>query len=131
MLVVHQDGELALLCDALRRQYVVTEAASQFEGLERVTETRYACVVCAPGPVRVREFLDCLAHLAPEDATHVVFVLPTADVQGNIVYSRSVGSAGSGASDEPSDWTRAEWLPEELSGVTQLIDDFQAPAHRR
>jgi hypothetical protein len=116
VLVVHDESQdLTLLCDLLKKELVVREAATIDEAVGRLREMSFACVVCAVGGgVRGQEFLAAVSNAsAPADARYVVFVVQNQAV----VYSRRDGS----------EWTREPTVPDELQPIARAVETVLEP----
>ncbi len=79
VLVVHDEHiDVNELCIALEAAFIVREATTAFDTLERLAGAPLACVVCVIGGAIIAEdFFQLVTRASPEQAARVVFVAPT------------------------------------------------------
>lgn len=108
VLVVHDPSvDAERLCEQLRELFIVREATTAFDALERLSGGQLACVVCVVGgAIRGGDFLELVKHASPEHVTRLVFV----DGEGSADFVR-----GTGASFVPSH------EPDEVVAVVRAV----------
>lgn len=91
VLVVHDPLVNAeRLCEQLRELFIVREATTPFDALERLSGGQLACVVCVlGGAIRGVDFLELVKHASPEHLGRLVFV----DGEGNADFVRGTGAS--------------------------------------
>jgi DNA-binding response OmpR family regulator len=78
VLVVHDDRiDVAAICDAIRAEFIVREASTAFDALERLAGTPLACVVCViGGSIKGHDFYTLALRATPDQVRRMVFVTP-------------------------------------------------------
>jgi hypothetical protein len=76
VLVVHDPAvDVRALCDVLAASFVVREATTAFDALERLSGAPLACVVCVSGgSIRAEDFYGLVSRAAPEQAHQLLFL---------------------------------------------------------
>ncbi len=76
VLVVHDAAvDVDAVRDALGDGFIVREATTAFDALERLSGSPLACVVCViGGAIRGEDFFKLVSRAAPEQARRVVFI---------------------------------------------------------
>lgn len=109
VLVVHDPSVVVEpLCEALRALFIVREAATAFDALERLSGALLACVVCVVGgAIRGSDFLELVSHASPDQVRRLVFV---DDGRGDSEFVR----------DTPASWVPSA-DPRELLAVVSAV----------
>ena len=116
VLVVH-DQNLQLLCDLLKKDLVVREAATVDAAVGRLREMSFACIVCALGAgLSGQDFLAAVSGVVQGDAPYVMFVLPSPQTFEVMIYARREGA-----------WTREPQMSPELESVMRAVDTLAEP----
>jgi hypothetical protein len=102
VLVVHDSAvDVAGIFEALDDTFVLREATTAFDALERLSGAPLACIVCvAGGAIRCEDFHNLVSRASPEQAQRIVFV---ADGDADAEFLRSTGSSWLPSSAEPSE----------------------------
>lgn len=99
VLVVHDPAiDASALCDELREMFIVREATTAFDALERLSAGPLACVVCVlGGAIGGADFLKLVEHASPEHVARLVFV--DARAGGGSDFVRGTGASFLPSSD--------------------------------
>ena len=76
VLVVHDPSvDARATCDALNALFIVREATTAFDALERLSGAPLACVVCiVGGAIEGTDFLNLVSRAAPDQTARLVFL---------------------------------------------------------
>jgi hypothetical protein len=102
VLVVHDPGvNMDLVVHALGDGFIVRDATTAFDALERLSGAPLACVVCViGGAIRGEDFFTLVSRAAPEQAKRVVFI---ARDESEAEFLRSSGASWLPSTSEPQE----------------------------
>ena len=102
VLVVHDPSiDAQATCDALDALFIVREATTAFDALERLSGAPLACVVCVVGgAIKGTDFLSLVARAAPDQTARLVFL---DDGDGDAGFVQGTGASWLPAGAPPSE----------------------------
>jgi DNA-binding response OmpR family regulator len=120
VLVVHDGGsDLSVLSETLRAEFIVREATTPFEALERLSGSPLACVVCVVGgTIRATDFYALAKKAAPDQVHRLVFVMPPDVTEADLAFLRVAGAH----------WLTTPHTPAEALAVVRAVSTAAPPA---
>lgn len=104
--------DLGALVDALSAEFIVREARTPFEALERLSGAPLACVVCVVGgAIRAEDFFQLVAHAAPDQVRRLLFVASPFPDDAERAFFESAGAH----------WLAAAHAPAEALAVVRAV----------
>ncbi len=94
VLAVHDSSaDFVGLWMALEGEFIVHQATTPFEALERLSGAPLACIVCVVGgSIRAEDFFDLVVRISADQARRIVFIGPVADLRSELLQRSGCNS---------------------------------------